>query len=88
MGNAKEEAARVQFELNMIIRELELKSQLSTPPKVREQCEAVIKYRVVILDITVVDCIALFEQTMEVVTTLHEDHNLQRLNTWIRELQQ
>lgn len=40
------------------------------------------------VDVVVEDCNALFEQMMEVITTLHEDPNLQRLNTEVRELQQ
>jgi len=39
------------------------------------------------LDATVTDCVALFEQSMELVTNLQEDLNLQTLSTEIRELQ-
>lgn len=86
--NAKIEVARVQFELNMKITELELKSQPSTPLEVREQREVVVKDAIANIDAAVVDCTMLFEQAMEIVTTLQEDPNLQRLNTKTGELQQ
>lgn len=86
--NAKTEVAQVQFELNMKITKLELKSQPSTPPEVREQREAAVKDSISTVDAAVVHCTTLFEQGMEVVTTLQEDPNLQRLNTETRELQQ
>lgn len=65
----------------MKVTELELKSQPSTPPEVREQREAAVKDGVAMVDVVVGDCTVLFEQTMEVVMTLQEDPNLQRLNT-------
>jgi len=39
------------------------------------------------LDVTVADYSALFEQEMELVTTLQEDPNLKLLNTKVCELQ-
>ena len=40
------------------------------------------------VDVAVVDCTSLLEQSMEIVMTLQEDPNLQRLNTEARQLQQ
>lgn len=74
--DANLEVAKVQFELNLKITELELKSQPSTPPKVREQREAAVKDGVAAVDVAVVDCTALFKQSMEVVRTLQEDPHL------------
>lgn len=74
--DAKVEVAKVQFELNIKIKEVELKSQLSTPPEIRAHRKAAIKDGVSTVDATVVDCTKLFEQAMEVVTTLQEDPNL------------
>lgn len=66
----KNKVAKVQFELDLNITNLELKSQPSTPLNIREQHEAAIKDGVVTIDSTVVDCIVLFEQFMEVVIVL------------------
>lgn len=74
--DAKVEVARVQFDLNMKIIKLELKSQTSTPQKVRDQYNIIVKDGVAMVDVIVVDWTMLFEQTMEVVTTLQEDLNL------------
>lgn len=70
MYDSKTEVAKVQFELNLKITELELKSYPSTPPYVREQREAIVKDGVAAVDATVVDCTVLFEQYMEIITTL------------------
>ena len=59
--NANVEAARVQFDLNIKFTKLELKSQSSTPPKVREQHEAIVKDAIATVDVAMVDYIALFE---------------------------
>jgi len=74
--NAKKKVAKVQFKLDLKIIELELKSSPSTSPEVREQREATVKDGVATMDAAVVDCTALFEQSMEVVMTLQEDPNL------------
>jgi len=58
---AKAEVVRVQFELNMRIMELQLKSQPSTPPKVKGQHRAAIKEGMATVDDTVVDCTAFFK---------------------------
>ena len=50
--------------------ELQLKSQPSTLPEVREQHGATIKEGMDIVDAIVVDCTTLFELVMEFVTTL------------------
>jgi len=74
--DAKVEVARVHFVLNLKIIELELKLQTSTLLEVREQCKATVRNGVATVDAMVVGCLMLFEQAMEVVTTLHEDPNL------------
>lgn len=66
----------VQFELNLKITELELKSQPLTTPKVREQHEVVVIDGVIVVDVTVANCTVLFEKSMEVVTAVQEDTNL------------
>lgn len=86
--DARREVARVQFELNLKITKLEVGSQPSTLPEGREQHEATIKDIIATVDVVVVDCTTLFEQAMEVVTTLQEDPNLQRLKTETHELLQ
>ena len=68
----KTKVAKVEFELNLKIAELKLKSQPSTPPEVRVQCEVAVKDGVVAVDNLVADCTVLFEHSMEVVTTLQE----------------
>lgn len=65
-----------------------MKSYPSTLPNVTEKHEIVVKDGVSTIDVVVVDCIALFKQTMEVVKILQEDPTLQVLNTEFRELQQ
>ena len=72
----------------MKIMELLFKSQPSTLPKVKEQRGAAIKKGMATVDVVVIDCTTLFEQAMELVMTLQEYPNLQKLNTEIRELQQ
>ena len=76
MCNARTVLDKVQFELNLKITDLELKPQPSTPLEAREQCEAVVKDVVIVVDAIMVDYTALFEQSMEVVTNLQEDPNL------------
>jgi len=78
---ARTELEKVQFELNLKIVELELKAQPSTLPEVREQRDTTVKDIVVVVDSAVKDCTALFEQSLEVVTILQEDPNVQMLET-------
>lgn len=85
---AKTKLAKVQFELNLKITELQLKAQPSTPLKFREKREAAVKDAFATVDVSVTDCIALFEQSLEILTSLQEDPNLQSLATEARELQQ
>jgi len=59
--DAEAEVASVQFELNMNIMELELKSQPCTLPEVREQREATTKEWIAIVDGVVVNFMGLFE---------------------------
>ena len=61
MHDTKTEVARVQFKLNLKITEMELKSQPSTPPEVREEREVVVKEGVAMVDAVVVDCVVLFK---------------------------
>lgn len=84
---AKEKVRRVTFEFNLKIAKLQLKLQPTTPLEVQEQHRVEIKEGMATLDATVTDCVALFEQSMELVTNLQEDLNLQTLSTEIRELQ-
>lgn len=84
--DAKAQVAKVQFKLNMKIIELELRSQLSTPPKFREQRKAVVKEGIATMDDVFVNFTTLFEQAMEVVTTMQEDPTMQILNTNIYKL--
>jgi len=64
----------------MKIMELLFKSQPSTLPKVKEQRGAAIKKGMATVDVVVIDCTTLFEQAMELVMTLQEYPNLQKLN--------
>ena len=59
--DAKVEVARVQFELNMKITELELKAQPLNLPEVREKCNPAVKEGIATVDAAVVDCTTLFE---------------------------
>ena len=68
--DAKTEMAKVQFQLNLKFIELELKSQPSNPPEIREQCDAVVKDAVTTVDVAVAYCTMLFQQSMEVITNL------------------
>lgn len=82
------ELAKVQFELNLKIIELELRAQTSSPPEVREQCETIVKDAIIAVDTAVKDCTTLIEKVLKVVTSLQEDLELQRLEIEARELQQ
>lgn len=62
-----------QFELNMKITELEINSQPSTLPEVREQREVAVKEGIATVDAAMADCTTLFEKTMEVMMILEED---------------
>ena len=80
--------ARVQLKLNLQIVELQLKTQPSTPPEVKEKCASVITTAITEVNSAVTDYTKLFEQLFEVLTTLQEDLNIQRLEKEARELQQ
>jgi len=84
--NARTKLAKVQFELNLNITELELKAKPLTPPEVKENREAAIQDAVAIVDVVVKDLTTLFEQSHKVVTSLQEDPNIQRLEIKVREL--
>ena len=83
-----EEMAKVQLELNLQIAELQLNTQPSTPPEVREQCASTITIGIEDISSAVKDCTKLFEESFEVLTTLEEDPNIQHLEIEVHELQQ
>ena len=85
---AREEMTNVQRELNLQIAELRLKAQPSTPLEVREQHICAIITGLEEIRGVVQDCTSMLEQALEVLTTLQEDPNIQRLETKARELQQ
>lgn len=58
------------MELNLKMAELQLKAQPSTPPEIREQQELAVKDVVAVMENIVKDCTTLFEQSLEVVTSL------------------
>jgi len=71
----------------MKIAELQLNLYPTRPPEVREQCRVAIKEGMATLDATVTNCGMLFDQVMELLTTLQEDLSLQTLSTEVREMQ-
>jgi len=85
--DARTELAKVQFEPNINIVELELRAQPLTPPEVREQREEFVKDAIATVDAAVKDFTSLFEQPLELVTSLQEDPNVQQLETEEMELQ-
>lgn len=68
--DARAEMARVQLELNLQIVELQSKAQPSTLPEVKEQCTTAVTTIIVVVDNVVPDCMKLFKQSFEVITTL------------------
>jgi len=86
--NARIELAKVQFDLNLNIAELQLKAQPSTPLEVREKHKRDVEDAIVVVNNSVKECTTLFEQVLEVVTNLQEDPTLQRLEMEAWELQQ
>jgi len=64
---------KVKLELNLKIIELQLKAQPSTPPEIKEQHESTVRYTITAVDSTIKDCTIVFEQSLEVVTSLQED---------------
>jgi len=78
------EIGKVRLELQLQISGLKLKLQPTTPPKVREQHEATIKEEIDTLDTAVKGCTQLFQQTMELWTSLQEDPTLQKIEANIR----
>jgi len=53
--------AQVQLELNLQIKECQLRAQPSTPPEVKEQWVTAVTKAVVAVENAVVDCTQLFE---------------------------
>jgi len=58
-----------------------------TPPEVREQCEATIEEGMTMVEDVVKGCKELFEQAMELWTSLQEDPALQKIGVDIKENQ-
>lgn len=79
---------KVQLKLNLQIIELRLEAQPSTPLKVRGKCASAIIVRLEEIGGAVRDCTNILEESLEVLTTLYEDPNIQHLETEVRELQQ
>lgn len=86
--DANEEATNVQLELNLQIVEQRLKAQPSTPPKIREQHASAITTGLEEIGHAVYECTKMLEQVLEVLTTLQEDPNMQRMETEAQKLQQ
>lgn len=84
---SKDVIAKFQFELQLQIPQLELKLQPMTPPKVREKRRATIKEGTETLEDAVKGCTEMFEQAMELWTSLQEDPNLQNIEEDIMENQ-
>ena len=77
---------KVQLELNLQIVELRLKVQPSTPSEVREQCDNTIIVKLEEIVGVMRDCIDMLEESLEVLTTLQEDPNIQCLEIEAREI--
>jgi len=75
--DTRTEMVKVQLELNLQIIELQLKAQPSTLLEVKEQRVTIITKAVAVVDSVIADCTQLFEQLFEVLTSLHEDPNIQ-----------
>lgn len=84
---SQDEIVRVRFEMQLQISELQLKLQPMTPPEVREQCEATIEEGMTMVEDVVKGCKELFEQAMELWTSLQEDPALQKIGVDIKENQ-
>lgn len=86
--DARAQMSRVQLEKNLKSAELKLKAQPSTPLEIREQRTTVVTTTMAVIDSAVEKCMQLFEQSFEVLTTLQEDLNLERLEIEVHDLQQ
>jgi len=75
--NARTKLANVKFELNLKITELELRAQPLTPLEFREQCKAAVKDVTSAEEAAVKECTSPFELSLEIVTSLQEDPNIQ-----------
>lgn len=71
-----------------MIVELQLKVQPSTLLEIKEQCTSAITMAIGEVHITIKDCIRLFEESFEVLTTLQEDPNIYFLEIEACELKQ
>lgn len=74
--------------MNLQIAKLQLNVKPSTPPKIREQHVSAITSRIEEINSGVKDYTKMLEESFEVLTTLHEDPNIQHLEKELRELQQ
>lgn len=84
----KEEAAKIQLELNLQIIELKLQAQPSTPPVVTEQHKSLISFGWENITHSMKECTDLLTKSLITLTSLQEDSTLQWLETEARELQQ
>lgn len=64
-----------------------MSAQPSTLPKVKEQHTTTVTVVVATVDSVVADCMQLFEQSFEVLTTLQEDLNVDHLETEAHKIQ-
>lgn len=85
--DARAEMARVQLELNLQLTKLQLRAQLSTLSKVREQHTTMVTTSIMMVDSAVINYMKLFEQSFEVLTTLQENPNIERPETKVHKLQ-
>jgi len=67
---AKEEATRIQLDLNLQNSEIQLKAQSSTPSKVREQCASAIQKGLEEIRQVVQNCTPMLEESFMVLTSL------------------
>jgi len=75
------------IEMNLQIAKLQLKAQPSPLSEVWKEHTTTITTTIVAVASVVADCMELLEQSFEVLTTLQEDPNGERLETYMCELQ-
>ena len=86
--SAREETTGVQLELNLYIVELRMKVQPSTPSEVKEQRVSMIQTGVEEIGRAVQDYTGMLDQAFDILTSLQEDPNIQRLETEAHKLQE
>ena len=65
-----------------------MRAQSSNLPEVREQRTTAVTTAIVTVDSAVANCMKIFEQSFEVLTTLQEYMNVEHLETEMQEMQQ